>query len=143
MSDIITGARASLWVGAKKLGYATSVSVSRQIQQEAFEPLDTIEVQEYVAVGIRYRIECGFVRFLDKPATALGLLASPETYKAGNPEITMKIMDSVSKKTLFTAVGCAPESDSTQISARGMATFNMGFVCRSLIDETSKVNATA
>lgn len=143
MSDIITGARASLWNGNKKIGAATNVSVSRQLQQEAYEPLDSIEVQEYVPVGLRYRIECGFVRFLDRPATALGLLTSADEYKKGNPEITMKIQDSVSGKVLFTAVGCAPESDSTQIPARGMATFNMGFVCRTLLDEAATANKAA
>ena len=135
MSDIITGARASLWAGKYKIGYCTGVDVSQDIQVEAFEPLDTIDPAELVIVGMRYSVSAQFTRILNKTATATGLIVSPAKAKSGGTPISMQVQDSVSGKTLFSLLGVQATGRSTSIAARGMVSTSMQFQARTMVDE--------
>ena len=138
MGDIISGARGGLYIGKDKIAQCTGVNVSGDDTYDAFEPIDTVTVQEFVPQARRFRADCALVRMLNKSTTAMGIRPTNEQFKAGGFELTMKVVDSVSKKTLYTLIGVRLEGDHFALPARGMATANLTFVARDMLDEATQ-----
>lgn len=63
---VLSGARARLLIEGVKVGLATNVSYSEEIQQDPVEPLDQFEVAEYVPVAYRVTFSAQWVRIITK-----------------------------------------------------------------------------
>lgn len=135
MSDIITGARAALYLGSVKIAVCEGVTVSQEIQTEPHEPLDTVEPAEHVIVGMRASMTAQVTRVLNKPATQLGLFFNAAQAKNGGPELTAKVRDSVSGTVLYTVIGVKPTNRNTSFQARAKVMTDLSFVARSVQDE--------
>lgn len=64
--NVFTGARARFTVGGKVLGYATGCSGSEEIQYEAVNILDNVQVQEYVPVGYMTSLSASQLRLVGR-----------------------------------------------------------------------------
>jgi hypothetical protein len=69
---VFTGARARFSVNGKKVGWATNVSGSEEIQYEEAEVLDNIQVQEHVPVRYRCTLSCSTIRIVGKTLKSQG-----------------------------------------------------------------------
>lgn len=135
MSDIVTGARASLYVGTTKIATCTGVTVTQEIMTEPFEPLDTVSPQENVVVGMKASMSAQFTRFVDLPASFQGVWMTEAQAKSGGAELTAKIRDSVTGKVLYTCLGVKPTNLSVGFQARSMVAQDLNFVMRTMFDE--------
>ena len=81
---VFTGARARLMVHGKKIGYATNVAGSEEIQYDPIEVLDNIQVEEFVPVAYRVTLTASKVRIVGESLKTQGLFppigTSPEEH---------------------------------------------------------------
>lgn len=69
---VFTGARARLSINGKKVGWATNVSGSEEIQYDEAEVLDNIQIQEHVPVRYRVTLSMSFIRIVGKTLKSQG-----------------------------------------------------------------------
>ncbi len=69
---VFTGARARFSVQGKKVGWATNVSGSEEIQYDEAEVLDNIQVQEHVPVRYRVTLSMSQIRIVGKTLKSEG-----------------------------------------------------------------------
>jgi hypothetical protein len=73
---LFTGARARFSIGGVKVGYATNVTVSEDINYEDIECLDNIEVEEQVPTGYRVSMSARFFRIIGDTLKSRGWFPS-------------------------------------------------------------------
>lgn len=69
---VFTGARARLSINGKKVGWATNVSGSEEVQYDEAEVLDNIQVQEHVAVRYRASLSMSQIRIVGQTLKSQG-----------------------------------------------------------------------
>lgn len=142
---IFTGARARFSLNGKKVGWATYVSGSEEIQYEEVEVLDNIQVQEHAPVRYRVSLSMSQVRIVGSSLKASGFFpkngANSEEHLRNiltNGELvaTIEDTDATGKKTLIATYEQVKVSNKNfQISATGVVGEDVTFVAIRASDE--------
>ncbi len=73
---VFTGARARLMLNGVKIGWATDVSGSEEIQYEPIEVLDNFQVQEHAPIGYTVSLSASRVRIVKQTLKSQGFFPS-------------------------------------------------------------------
>ena len=140
---VFTGARARFIYNGKKVGYATNVAGSEEIQWDPVEVLDNIQVEEHVPVAYRVTFTASLVRIVGETVKTLGWWpkqgTSPATHLQNillQGELSAVIEDSKTKQTIMTLEQVRLASHNFTVNARGIVGQDCTFVAIRMKDES-------
>ena len=140
---VFTGARARLMVHGKKIGYATNVAGSEEIQYDPIEVLDNIQVEEFVPVAYRVTLTASKVRIVGESLKTQGLFppigTSPEEHLTNillSGDMSAVIEDSKTGKAIATYEQVKVASQNYTVNARGVVGEDVTFVAVRSSDES-------
>jgi hypothetical protein len=140
---VFTGARARFLINSKKVGYATSVAGSEEIQYDPVEVLDNIEVEEFVPTAYRVTFTAALVRIIGETIKSQGFFPKGGT----SPDERLKnillqgdmvgvIEDSKTGSLVATVEQMKMQSRNFTVNARGIVGKDVTFVCIRMKDES-------
>jgi len=142
----LTGARARLSMNGKKVGYATGVNISEEIEYQPQEVLDNIEVDEHIPTAYRVSMSASLIRIVGETMKSQGYF--PKTGKSPEEHLTnillqedmvATIEDSKTGKIPYTVEQVKIASKNVSISARGIVGKDVAMVCTRVKDESEVV----
>jgi len=138
-----TGARARLSLNGRKVGFATNVNGSEEIEYQPQEVLDNIEVDEWIPVAYRANLTASMIRIVGETLKSQGFFpqsgATPEEHLTNillQGDMVATIEDSKTQRTVTTVEQVKVSSKNFTINARGIAAKDVTFVCVRMRDET-------
>jgi len=140
---VFTGARARFLINGKKVGYATSVAGSEEIQYDPVEVLDNIEVEEFVPTAYRVTFTAALVRIIGETIKSQGFFPKGGT----SPDDRLKnillqgdmvgvIEDSKTGSLVATVEQMKMQSRNFTVNARGIVGKDVTFVAIRMRDES-------
>jgi len=140
---VFTGARARFLINNKKVGYATSVAGSEEIQYDPVEVLDNIEVEEFVPTAYRVTFTAALVRIIGETIKSQGFFPKGGT----SPDDRLKnillqgdmvgvIEDSKTGALVATVEQMKMQSRNFTVNARGIVGKDVTFVAIRMRDES-------
>lgn len=135
-TKVISGARIIASIGGNIFVWGTNVSYGEEIQYEAAEVLDHLEVKEWVPVGIRVSLSAGLFRTIGTDAgegsvKQMGLMpkneGSPNKILLADP-MSMVMIDRVTQKEVIRIEGVKLASYNIAITPRGLLGTDVSFV---------------
>lgn len=140
---VFTGARARFLLKGKKVGYATNVAGSEEIQWDPVEVLDNIQVEEHVPVAYRVTFTASLVRIVGETVKTLGYWPRQGTSPAAHltnillqGEMSAVIEDNKTKDTIMVLEQVRLASHNFTVNARGMVGQDLTFVGVAMRDES-------
>jgi hypothetical protein len=140
---VFTGARARFSIDGRKVGYATNVSGSEEIQYDPVEVLDNIEVEEYVPVAYRVTFNASLVRIVGETVKSEGFFPTGGTSTEERlqnillqPDLVATIEDTKTNKIICTVEQMKMSSRNFTVNARGIVGKDVTFVCIKMKDES-------
>lgn len=140
---VYTGARARFSVGGKKVGWATSVSCSEEIQYDEAEVLDNIQVQEHVAVRYRASLQMSQIRIVGKTLKSDGFFpklgANAEEHLRNiltNGDLVATLEDNETGELIATYEQVKVASHNWTVNATGIVGEDVSFVAIRVKDES-------
>ncbi len=140
---VFTGARARFSIGPKKVGFATNVSGSEEIELQPVEVLDNIEVEEFVPVAYRVTFTASLVRIIGETLKSEGFFPktgnSPEEHLTNIlliGDLVCTIEDSKSNAIMMTLEQVKIQSRNFTVNARGIVGKDVTFVAVRMKDES-------
>lgn len=143
---VFTGARARFLIDGKKVGYATNVAGSEEIEYQPVEVLDNVEVEEFVPVAYRVTFTASLVRIIGQTIKSEGFFpqsgTSPEEHLQNillQGDMVCTIEDSKTNKIMMTLEQVKMQSRNFTINARGIVGKDVTFVATRMKDESEVV----
>jgi len=140
---VFTGARARLSINGRKVGYATNCAGSEEIEYQPVEPLDNIEVEEFVPVAYRVTFTASQVRIIGETLKSQGFFPScgttPEEHLQNillQGDMVATIEDTKSRRIFMTLEQVKTQSKNWTINARGIVGKDVTFVAVRMRDES-------
>lgn len=127
---ILSGARARLLVDGLKVGYVTGLDVNQEVQLEAVRPIDTIAVEEYVAVGYEVSWSAELVRVIREDSHGRIWFQTFDELIAGGRELTMAVLDKVEDVVTHSLEGVKVGQHNFRIAGRTLASRMVNGVAR-------------
>lgn len=141
---VLTGARARFLLNGKKVGYATRVAYSEELEYQPVDVLDNIQSEEHVPVGYRVQLSCGTVRIVGETVKSQGYFpsigATPEEHLNNvlvSGVLTATILDSKTGRPILQVEQVKLSSRSASVDARGMVGEDLTFVAIRARDEST------
>lgn len=143
-----SGARARFYFNGTQVAFASGCDGSEEIMMEPVEVMDNLPVKEHVPVGYRVTFNATIFRTVASGAStdvAPGSLKEQGIFpKFGTrgerilqmTPVTVFIQDRNTGKVLYVIEGVKPSSNNFSISARGVVSQNVSFVCIKMMDES-------
>lgn len=146
---LFTGARARFSLEGTKVGYARNVSVTEEIQYDAVEILDNIEVEEFVAVAYRVTFTASQFRVIGETIKSQGWFPNTGNNTEEHLEnilvtgdLVATVEDTKTSKIFATIEQVKVASHNWTIDARGVVGEDLTFVAIRVKDE-SEVNVNS
>ena len=141
-STIFTGARAKFTINGKKLGWASGVDVSEDVQQEPVDVLDRFEPYEYAPVSYRVSLSARYFKIPRESLVSHGIF----TMSASNSdelrrnilnqmEMEAQILDVLTNTVVGRVTRVKPASRNMSIGPRGLVGENVTFTAIYYKDE--------
>lgn len=134
---VFSGPRARLRVGGDIIGYTGGCSGGEQIDYEAVETIDFLEVREHVPVAYRVTLSTTFFRVvgesLKSPARKSMFPTLDNILTSGVLSVTIEDRSSPNVPMQF--IGCRIASKNFDLSPRGIVSDACDWVAIRLIDE--------
>lgn len=149
--NVFSGPRARFYIGTTVVGYATSCAGSEELQYEAVETLDHLQVIEFVPVAYRCTFTAARVRLIGNAAAEHGSLRGQLGVfpKLGNSDadlltntlnigddLTCMIEDTRSGKRFMQLENVKVTTRGWAITPRGLVGEDIGFLATRMLDET-------
>ena len=140
---VLTGCRARFMVEGKKVGYATNVSFSEEVQYDPLEVLDNVEVEEFVPTAYRCTFTATLVRIVGETIKSEGWFPKSGSTTEDHlrnillqGDMSAVIEDTSTGKKICTVEQLKMQSRNSTINARGMVAKDCTFVCVRCKDES-------
>lgn len=140
---VFTGARARLSINGKKVGFATNVAGSEEIEYQPVEVLDNIEVEEFVPVAYRVTFTASLVRIIGETIKSEGYFptagTTPEEHLENillQGDMVATIEDSKTSSIMMTLEQMKVQSRNFTVNARGIVGKDVTFVATRMKDES-------
>jgi hypothetical protein len=142
-TKVFSGARAIFMFNGSPVAFASGVDGSEEIQYQAVEVLDNLEVVEYVPVGYRVTLTCAMFRTISKGASTTetpGSIKQQNIFPTAQSILTTEgvdvlIIDRISNKAIATFQNVKTSSYRFSITARGIVAQNVTFMSTRMTDE--------
>lgn len=138
---VLTGARAVLSIGGTKVMYTLNASYGEEITQEPIEPLDQLDVAEFVATAYRVTFTAQLVRVITnsiKLRDGVAIFPTLENILAAE-ELTATIEDRVTGNIVANIERVKASRYSINVGARGIVLTDAEFVAIRIRDESEIV----
>jgi hypothetical protein len=144
--NLFTGARARFLIEGVKVGYATSVAITEEIEYQPVEVLDNIEVEEHVPVAYRVRFSARKFRIVGETLKSRGWF--PATGKNTDEHLanildagvlSAQIEDTKTSKVISYLDQVKIASHNWTVDARGIVGEDVEFVAIRTKDESELV----
>lgn len=142
----ISGARAIFTIDQQPMAYGQGVDGGEEISYEPVEVLDHLEVKEWVPTGYRVNLSCRLFRTMGS-GTGQGSLKKRNLMpkNQGNPNeillansMDVLIADRITQDWISKFEGVKLSSHSFSITARGIVSTDVNFVCIRHKDESQQ-----
>jgi hypothetical protein len=143
--NVISGARARLFIDGQVVGYATGIDVTREIQYEPIRVLDNIEVSEFVPIGYECSTSARRVRIVPGSLSGPDLAIWPQVGKTPEDHLRsildrsegydIQVDDRIANQTVALLLGAVAQRDSWSLDARGIVGENIDFLAIKVADE--------
>lgn len=143
--NVISGARARLFVDGQAVGYATGVDVSQEYQYEPIRVLDNIEVSEFVPIGYECSASCRRVRFVPGSLRGPDLSVIPKLGRTPEDHLRnildrsdgydIQVDDRIASQTVALLLGAVATRNAWSLDARGIIGESIDFLAIKLADE--------
>lgn len=141
---VFTGARARFLINGVKVGYARNVTLREEVQYEALEVMDNIEVEEHVPVAYRVaNFSAGMFRIIGETLKSLGYFppigSNVEEHLENiliSGDLTATIEDTKTGKIFATVEQVKVAGHNWTIDARGVVGEDVDFVAIRVKDES-------
>lgn len=140
---VLTGARSRFSIDGRKVGYATNVNGSEEIEYQPVEVLDNIEVEEFVPVAYRCTLTSSWIRIVADTIKSNQFFPSagksPEDHLTNilnQGDMVATLEDSKTTKTVMTAEQVKISSRNFAVAARGIVGKDITFVLVRMKDES-------
>jgi len=140
---VFTGARARFILKGKKVGYATNVAGSEEIQYDPVEVLDNIQVEEFVPVAYRVSFTASLVRIFGETVKTLGFFPQVGVDPAEHlrnillsGELSAVLEDNQNETPVMTLEQVKVQSHNFTVNARGIVGMDLTFVATRMKDES-------
>ena len=140
---VFTGARARFSIDGRKVGFATNVAGSEEIQNYPVEVLDNVEVDEFVPVAYRATLTASLIRIIGQTIKSEGFFpqgGSNTEERLQNillqGDMVCTIEDSKTGKIMMTAEQVKMSSRNFTVNSRGIVGKDITFVLTRLKDES-------
>lgn len=140
---VFTGARARFLIDGKKVGFATNVAGSEELQLDPLELLDNIEVDEFVPVAYRVTFTASLVRIVGETIKSQGFFPKSGTSPAEHltnillqGDMVCVLEDSKTSKKIMTLEQVKMASRNFTVNARGIVGKDVTFVAVRMKDES-------
>lgn len=140
---VFTGARARFMIDGKKVGFATNVAGSEELQLDPLELLDNIEVDEFVPVAYRVTFTASLVRIVGETVKSEGYFpksgTSPDEHLTNillQGDMVCVLEDSKTGKKVMTLEQVKMASRNFTVNARGIVGKDVTFVAVRMKDES-------
>lgn len=141
--NILTGCRARFSLNGVKVGYATNVTLTENIERQPIEVLDNVEVAEFVPTAYRVTMRASFFRIVGNTIKGNGWFpatgkdpAEHLTNILNSGDLVATLEDSKTGMVLANVTGVQIASHNYTITARGVVGEDAEFVAIRMIDET-------
>ena len=135
MANVMTGARAIFRIAGNQVAFASNVSFNENIQYEAINVLDHLEVSEHAEVGYTVDLQCQNFRVPNESVKKLQIMKRLQEILTQG-EMTADVVDSVTTSIILFMTGVKLQARQTTVDARGVMTETWSFVGRTSTDET-------
>ena len=132
--QVYTGGRAKLKINGQLIGWASGVSWTEELTQEAVDVLDRMEPAEYAITGYRVTLNFRFFRIDGNSLSDLGLWPAQgrtseelRTNLLNFPECVVEVEDSHGGKLLKKFMRCKPQTQNVDVTPRGLIGKNATF----------------
>ena len=139
----LTGARARFSIEGKKVGFATNVSYSEEVEYQPQEVLDNIRVDEFVPVAYRVTLTASEVYIVGETPKTQNWFpksgTSPEEHLTNillQGDMVCTVEDSKTGEIPMTMEQVKVQSQNVSISARGIVGRDVTFVGVVMSDES-------
>ena len=141
---VFTGARARFSINGKKVGFATNVTGSEEIEYQPLEVLDNIEVEEFVPTAYRVTFTASMVRIVGETLKSEGFFPTSGRSPAEHlqnillqKDMVCTIEDSKSpSQIIMTLEQVKIQSRNFTVNARGIVGKDVTFVATRMKDES-------
>jgi hypothetical protein len=140
---VLTGARSRFSIEGRKVGYATNVNGSEEIEYQPVEVLDNIEVSEHVPTAYRATLTASLVRIVGETIKSQNFFPSAGKSTEehlqnilAQGEMVAMLEDSKTSKTVMTAEQVKIASRNFSVAARGIVGKDINFVLIRMKDES-------
>lgn len=139
--NVITGARARFSLDGVLMFYTLNCNYSEEIDREPVEPLDQIDVAEYVATRYRATFSAQLVRAVKQSLKLRsGVAIFPQVKNIlSQPTLTGTIEDNITGAVLANIANVEASRYRINIGARGIVLTDVEFVTTGIKDETEIV----
>lgn len=140
---VFTGARARFMIDGKKVGFATNVAGSEEIQYDPLELLDNIEVDEFVPVAYRVTLTASLVRVIGETIKSEGYFpqsgTSPEEHLTNillQGDMVCVLEDTKTQRKMMTGEQVKMASRNFTVNSRGIVGKDVTMVLTRMKDES-------
>lgn len=130
-----SGPRAIFLINEVPIAFAGGVSYDETIDYEPIDVLHLLEVKEHVPVAYRVSLNAQVFRVVGQSLKQLGVLPRQEDIIT-SADLEAAVIDSVTQRTLALFQGVRCSGHSGDITARGIVSENVTFVCIRVLDES-------
>ena len=136
MPRAIAGARAELFFGNIRAGWATGISATENIQNQRIDVLGDIDTKEIEPIGRSVTMTADFVRILGESLQAMGIWPQGATADVVDyPPMNATVYDSVGETPIYKIKGLKAETKSWRVDRSGVMTLNATFQGIKMNDE--------
>jgi hypothetical protein len=134
---IFTGARCVFSLRGQRVGFATGVNITEQIQTEPVNVLDDVFIQEAAPVGVNVTFTAQLFRLVGASLKKFGLWPAADHLSVITMgELDATVRDHVTNQTLAHLIRCRCTSRTFETSARGLSAINTEWIAVKMLDET-------
>lgn len=134
MSQVVTGAKLELRIGAIVVAYASNCSYTYTTNIETIQGVDQLVVDEHAEVGTSVSFSASMFRVAYKSAITNGWQPKLNVLLQ-QPELVATIKDKTTGVTLFQISGLKMVSRAGSVDARGTFTETLSFTGKVFADE--------
>lgn len=133
-SQTFSGARAIFMINAVPVAFAGGVSLGEEINYEPVDVLNLLEVREHVPVAYTCTLSATMFRVVGQSLKRLGILPRQEEIIMSG-DLEAAIQDVVTRQTVSLVQGVRCSGHTWDITARGLVSEAVSFVCVRILDE--------
>jgi hypothetical protein len=142
-SQIFTGARGKLFIGADEIGDVNGITIRVDIEHARHKPIGQLPSKELVPVDLTVSGTVDTIRLVNNPLTKRRLFPNWKQLQGGGDDVTMQIVDDVTDEVLHVVSGVKFTSKEFRMDGKTIVSENVSFEAITEDDEFTSLTQIA